>query len=406
MSEKNIAIVVNSGRKFVNDLVSMLTEDLERFDHFDNYEIHLIISYDPTFYNLKPTDFRIEQETSSKFDSVTYLGPESYLDFSWVKTLPDVTDEAFSILFEPRGYCSQKNRAILDALLKGVEHILFLDDDEYFVAPFQNGGMLDWVEQDVFGAHLQHNSDADITNGAHTGYFSPIPSDIEYSLEEEVRRTLGEIFSIGNEVIDRETFINIRKSIIYGDDVFLRNGHHEIPEKKGVRTLSGGNITLNASSIRSGKIPPYYNPYGARGEDAILGMQIPDLSILKIPVYTFHDPFQKYWQITQRQYPEEIEPIEVIPGTIDRFCKACIGWIKYAPFLIQLTSQDEQEYRERIAAMEQPLKEIGSEINRQLNWKEFDQMAPILLAYDSRSRQDIQDLKIAKGAWAEIVQHC
>ncbi|MBU0536366.1 MAG: hypothetical protein KKE20_05335 [Nanoarchaeota archaeon] len=402
-NKKDIAIVFPSGRRFVKDVVSMLAGNLRANGHLDSYNPHLIISYDPTFYGLRPSDFRIPEETSHDFSSVTYLGPESHLDFSLLKDIPGVTEEAFDVLLKPRGYCSQKNRAIISALSNRAEHITFLDDDEYFVAPFKNG-KLEWVSQDVLGVHLRHNVSADITQGAHTGYFSPIPSDLDANLEEQVRKNLGLMLSVGNEVINERTFLNTQESVKYADPAFSLSSPYEIPEINGVRGLSGGNITLNSESIRNSRIPPYYNPPGARGEDAILGMQIRDISALKIPVYTFHDPFQKYSGITSGQYPEEIEAIKVTCGTIDRFCKACIGWLRYAPLLIRLTSHSESEYEERIHRMREPLDAIGNDISNQLFWGDFNKMAPTLDEYDAKSKLHAHELEVAREAWPNIVK--
>ena len=214
----------------------------------------------------------------------------------------------------------------------------------------------------------------------------------------------GEILSVGSEIINGQTFLNTNQNIRYGDPKFLDSTPFEIGVIRGVRGLNGGNITLNLDSVRKGKIPPYFHPPGARGEDAILGMQIPDISALKVGVYTFHDSFQKYIGITKGDYPERIEAVKVIPGTIDRFCKACTGWVRYAPFLIRLTSGSEDEYRKRIHAMEQPLEEVGNEIDRQLNWNGFQQMRPILSEYDKQSKTHVRELEQVRSVWSHIVQ--
>ena len=151
-------------------------------------------------------------------------------------------------------------------------------------------------------------------------------------------------------------------------------------------------------------IPPYFNPVGSRGEDAILGMQLKEAKVLRVPVYTFHDPFQKYKGITTGKYPQAIEAIQVIDGTIDRFCKACIGWVRYAPFLIRMTSPTEEAYEDRIKSMQNGIGQVGREIDTQLNWDGFHNMAPNLDRYHHRSAQDVEELYVARNGWKQLVQ--
>jgi hypothetical protein len=400
-----VSIVFPSGRRSVRDVAAMLGNNLSYHGHLDDINVHLIIAYDPTFQGLMREDFQLDDATEKRFTSVTYSGPDDFaaiqdsLERKGLKIGPEA-----EILFNPtRGYSSHKNRAVFRALEKGSDHILFLDDDEYFIAPFRRqDGKLGWVEQDVLGGHKRFNPGADITNGNHVGYVSPIPSDIGSSLEVDIRQMLGKALAVGNEVIDERSFLYTRDSVKYGEDAFMNSGASEIPELRGVRTLYGGNLMLNSRSIRDGKLPPFFNPPGARGEDAIMGMQVSRLSVQMIPVYTFHDPFQKYLGITEGTFPDEIEAIQVTPGTIDRFAKACMGWVKYAPFLIKMTSSSERDYASRIGQMRQ-LHEIGGEIDCQLGTDKFRHLGAILEEYDARADKDVRELHMAKDAWRGIV---
>ena len=405
MEKKRVSIVFPTGRKTVSKVADMLASSLIANDHIKNYDLQLIISYDPSFYGLPKEAFKIREETRKVFREVVYSGPEDFKNIT--AEIEDLVQdkEATDILFNPRGYCTQKNRALFHALKGNADHILFLDDDEYFVAPYKRSdNTLRWENQDVFGIHMASQEKADITNGSHTGYFSPVPSEIDLELEERLRERLGRILAIGSEMITSKTFVNTRDAVRFGSRDFIEGIAYEVEPVNGVKFLTGGNIALNAKSIREGIIPPYFNPVGARGEDAILGMQLEKAKVVKVPTYTFHDPFQKYVSITEGKLPESIDAIKVIPGTIDRFHKACIGWIKYAPFLIRMTTNSETDYSIRIESMKRELTEIGYQIDNQLKWDGFKNLGPTLETYHRRSKQDVAELYKAKKAWSNIVR--
>ena len=68
-----------------------------------------------------------------------------------------------------------------NAIMNKMDCLLFIDDDEYPLAPTrQDNQQLIWRGQDIIKTHLHHIQDADVTNGYHCGYISPIPH-IEYN---------------------------------------------------------------------------------------------------------------------------------------------------------------------------------------------------------------------------------
>ncbi|MBU0898785.1 MAG: hypothetical protein KKB03_01265 [Nanoarchaeota archaeon] len=400
---KKIAVIFPTGRKTVHNVVAMLVDNMGRYKN-DPKNVNVYVSFDPTFYNLSPDDFMFDKDLEKAFRSVTYLGPGDDGGLS-EHTKKNITDHAYDILFKPRGYCTLKNRATVNAIMDGNDAIMLFDDDEYFVAPKRKGNGLEWMHQNVFGYHMDNIFEADITNGAHTGYFSPVPSEIENELEKGLREKLGRILSYGSEIINEKTFMNTRECINYADNNFLKNSPYPVEEVNGIKFLTGGNIALNVQSILSGKIPPYFNPKGARGEDAIMGMQLKNSLVLKIPTYTFHDPFQKYVDITKGKFPESVDPIAVIPGTVDRFANAVVGWVKYAPFLIRMTSSSEDEYRGRINAMKSELGDVGKEMSKVLSNNSLAMLGGILDEADEKSYSDLEDLNIAKNAWEKIIKN-
>jgi hypothetical protein len=245
----------------------MLVKQLDRLGHFQHYRTSLILSYDPGFQGLSWEDFAQPEGVVSQFESVQYLGPESYKALSWVRSCAQMDEIPFNILFKPRGYSSQKNIALLQALLADADRIVLLDDDEYFVAPFRVGdGCIDWQEQDVFGVQMYHLDSADITNGAKTGYFSPIPSKLRSYLGENLCRQFGAVLSIGNEVIREDSFLHAEALITYGDRNYLESLPREIKARKGLKFLSGGNAGFNCLGIRAGRMTLFSHAYRGNGD--------------------------------------------------------------------------------------------------------------------------------------------
>ncbi|MGB9591144.1 MAG: hypothetical protein ACPL1K_01350 [Candidatus Kryptoniota bacterium] len=405
-SKKKIAIAICTGRKTGRSVIKMLAESIRTKGHHQKHDLYLIVSYDPAFQQLAKKDFMIGERAAEVFSEIIYSGPEDYKYF--LKEFGNFIDQkGFDLLFKPRGYCTPKNKALIHALRKNADFILFLDDDEYFTVPIaQPDGTLKWVPQDIVGKHIENLSRAEVTNGAHSGYFSPIPSDIVSKLDLGLRKRLGKVLGIGNEIISEKTFVNAKDFFRCGSVDFLNRQPYEIKEISGAEPLTAGNLGIRVDAIKSGKIPPYFNPIGARGEDVILAIQIFErVKILRIPVYTFHDPFLKYLSIMQGTYPQKIEPIQLTSETIDRFFRACIGWLSYAPLFTRMTSKSESEYKSKIDLMTTELSDMGKQIDRCLGWKGFRQLVSILKKHDQKSKEELEELDHAKKSWWQLVRY-
>ena len=113
-------------------------------------------------------------------------------------------------LFFGKGYAAQRNSILYCAIKNGIDYLLFLDDDEYPVAVTKNYVLPIWSGQEVLSTHLANIWKADITNGHHCGYISPIPY-IEFNdvLKEDDFRLF--IKAISNEVVNWETIRTVMK---------------------------------------------------------------------------------------------------------------------------------------------------------------------------------------------------
>lgn len=403
--KKQVHLVFCSGRRTLPLVAGMLARTLERWGHPASCDLSLTIAYDPGFQGLSPLDFSLPDEVEHQFAAVSYLGPATWEQLIWLQRSFGLDEAGFAVLFKPRGYSSQKNIALAHALLAGADYLLFLDDDEYLAAPFKkDDGRLEWEEGDLLGTHLRGLQGAAITCGVETGYSSPVPADLDLYLDEEVRRRLGAVLALGSEFIGERTFMHLRDLIRYGDRDELRRLPRPLVRQRGVAQMSGGNIAFDLGAVRQGVIPPYFNPPGARGEDALLGAQLDGVACHQVPACIFHDPFQHYLGIARGEYPSQLEGVGAGPESLERFCRVFIGWLRYAPLLLRMTMADAREREERLGRMLGELDELGPVLARGLGWPGFAQGAEELRRYRARVEKDWEDLQRAKEAWFRLVR--
>ncbi len=88
------------------------------------------------------------------------------------------------------------------------------------------------------------------------------------------------------------------------------------------------------------KIPAFYNPPEARGEDTFFSTLLDDAKVLRVPVYHFHDGFLKYPGIMKQKYPVSLRKIKGDESEIGlRFLRASKGWMKYKPLLLYIADK-------------------------------------------------------------------
>jgi hypothetical protein len=113
---------------------------------------------------------------------------------------------------------------------------------------------------------------------------------------------------------------------------------NERPEggTRGKTIVFGGNLSVSLEAMREGRLPPFYNPPGARGEDAFFGTLLGQASIEPAecsPV--FHDPFNLHCSLGKGVNPRRLT-VNPPPTrrNLRRFAKAVYGWVSYAPLWI------------------------------------------------------------------------
>ena len=307
-------------------------------------------------------------------------------------------------LFFGHGHAKGRNSLMYFALKDKMDYLLFWDDDEYPVACIkdENTNEIIWKEQDNIAMHLKYIQNADVTIGYHCGYISPIPYvELNSDIDEEKFKCYIE--ALGNDIISwdsiKEKFIEAN-GITYADENIANgNGSYEIKQDGAGKWVSGSTLCLNLKHIQ--KIPAFYNPEGARGEDTFFSTGLVYSKVIKVPVYHFHDGFLKYTNIARRKYPKVLRKIKSSEEQIEeRFYKASRGWIKYKPLFEYITNNN--NYKESIKNTYKKLEDSLPELNKLFNNSNFNILLRDLEEYDQNVKKHYDEYIQTNQIWNRL----
>ena len=382
--------------KLINNYYKNMIEQLERTGKKVNLTIFLL--YDLNYQYTIRTDFYSIIPDVYKNIKIKYITPEN-IEEEKKKLISrnNFTKEEVD-LFLGNGHAKGRNTVMYYALKWKMDYLLFWDDDEYPVAVVKENDNLQWIPQDNILKHLEHIDDADITIGYHCGYISPIPY---VELEEEISEDdfKNYIEAISNELVSWES---IKQKMI--DNNGVTYSEKSIAEGKGLYELqqkwvAGSTLCLNLNHLD--KIPAFYNPPLARGEDTFFSTLLKDAKILKIPVYHFHDGFLKYTSIIKGRYPKKLRRIKIEEENIEsRFLKASKGWIKYKPLLMYI--QDNENYKGNMKVAIEKLEKSVPKINELFESTNFTDLVKDLKEYDRNVEKHYKEYLKTNEIWKRM----
>lgn len=407
--EINFGIGFVTGRanvcKIINNYYLNILEQIKRYDGKIN--ITFFILYDLSYQYTKRTDFyNIISDLYRKNIKVKYITPEEINNEKEVFIRNFGLNKEEVELFLGHGHAKGRNTVMYYALKEKMDYLLFWDDDEYPVACIKNNDCtIEWKLQNNVIDHIKYmeKENADITRGYHCGYVSPIPyikckDDVA---EEDVKNFIE---SISNEFVTWESIKEIfekNDGITYADRKIANGeGAFEITcEKEGKKWVAGSTLCLNFKKIE--KIPAFYNPPGARGEDTFFSVMLDNLKIYKIPIYHFHDGFLKCTSIMKNKFPSKLNRIDSDENNIEqRFLKASIGWIKYKPLLMYIENKD--TYKENIKKVMKKLNSSASKMNHLFENSDFTKLISILEEYDENVEQHYKEFLMINDVWNRL----
>lgn len=342
----------------INNLYKQIVEQIKD----RKIEINIFILFDLNYQVTERVDFYKIIPKAYKDIKIRYITPEDIEEEKKKLIIRNKMLKSEVELFLGHGYAKGRNTLMYFAKRLGMDYLLFWDDDEYPVASIKDGDKILWEKQRNIEMHLKYIGDADVTIGYHCGYISPIPYfDLDKEIKEEKLKSYIE--AVSNDIISwkaiKEKMQN--NGITYADkNVAYGLGAYEEKQRGIGKWVAGSTLCLNLRNID--KIPAFYNPPGARGEDTFFSTRLQKSRVVRVSTYHFHDGFLKYKDITKGKYPETLEKIENKEVSVgNRFLNASKGWIRYKPLLMYLT--DKENYEKNIKVVYDNLKNSIKDID-------------------------------------------
>lgn len=401
-----IGVGFATGRKSFKKVLKTYIFNLKESDFTDSEKlsVNLFVAYDVKYANTKSTDYtNINSQLLDMLDEAYFIGREKAQEEIADLLNQQVIDKRQAKLIFGRGYAGKRNMVLYKALKEKMDYLLFLDDDEYPLAVTNTRSSAVWGGQHVLITHLSNIRHADITNGYHCGYISPIPY-IEFN--DVLTEADFKIFieAISNDIINWDTIKAVMENggITYADtQVFVNHVAEEVQEVNHTKFISGSNLCINLTDPK--RVNPFYNPPNARGEDTFLSTCLSDRKVLRVPCYTFHDGFSTYNHLLDGVLPTKLKNIKTDTEQVsERFYRACLGWIRYKPLLLYITQPE--QYEEKIQQIKDQLALTLPRICSFFGREDFMKIGHELESYHRNVKKHYQDFIETQKAWKKICE--
>lgn len=368
----------------------------------ENVSLDLLVAYDLKYSNTKSTDYtNISKELLDMIDDTYFIGGAAVqIEIDYL-IRENVINKAEAKLFFGSGYAAKRNAVLYTAIKNNIDYLVFLDDDEYPVAVTKTRSTAIWGGQQVLATHLDNIKHADITNGHHCGYISPIPY---IKFDDTMTETDFRLFieAISNDIINWDSIRSVMNNggVTYADTkILVSDAAEEVTEVNHTKFISGANLCINLTDPR--RVSPFYNPPGARGEDTFLSTCLSQRKVLRVPCYAFHDGFSTYNHLMYGVLPTKLKYIEAdSEQIITRFYNACIGWIRYKPLLLYITQRE--HYESKIEEMRERLLTTLPKICAYFGREDFLNISDELERYNKNVKKHYEQFLQTQQIWAKI----
>ena len=402
----NVGIGFATGRKSFQKILKTNVYNWEEsgLTEKENISLNLFVAYDLKYSNTKSTDYtNVSKDVFNLIDSSHFIGSTALQEELDYLINENIIDKEEAQLFFGRGYAGKRNAVLYFAIKNKIDYLIFLDDDEYPMAVTNTRSSAIWGGQHVLSTHLKYIKDADITNGHHCGYISPIPH-IEFNdtMTEDDFRLFIE--AISNDIINWDTIHSVMKNggVTYADTkILVRDEVEEVQQVNHTKFISGSNLCINLTNPK--RVSPFYNPPNARGEDTFLSTCLSERKVLRVPCYTFHDGFSNYRNLMNGVLPIKLKNISAnSEAIVNRFYRACIGWVRYKPLLLYITQQD--HYEEKIEEMREQIAASLPSICNYFGRRDFMNISIELEKYNRNVKKHYQQYLKTQEIWEKIVR--
>lgn len=395
-----------AGRPNVCNIINSCYKDiLEQGERFGKpIKFTIFILYDLEYQHTNRINFYNIKSDVYKNIEIKYITPEDIEEEKKILLSRYNMNRNDINLILGHGYARARNSIMYFALKRKIDYLMFWDDDEYPIANIKNeNGEIEWYKQDNILQHLKYIENAELTMGYRCGNMAPIPH-IEYNNklnEEDFKKYID---GVSNEAISWEKVKKKNTSneggISFAKREIVINGKEKKVENFGSENwLLASGICFNLRRID--KIPAFYNPPFARGEDTFMSLMLKDKNIIQVPTYHFHDGFLKYTKILKGNYPTKLSNAKIDEAsTEERFFNASVGWIKYKPLLIYITQKE--NYRQVIDKAKENLRISIPKMNEVFFNYDFSCLLEILDKYDKDVEKHYRDYLKANQVWNKL----
>ena len=393
----------------INNYHDILLKQFEGSDY--EAKLNCYILFDTEYLKTERIEFYNVKTQVYQNIEIKYISPESISEEKKkLESRYNITKKEAELILG-LGYAKSRNTIMYYALKEKVDYLLYWDDDEYPVASVlkENKDIL-WIKQKNLLEHCIALEQADVTTGYRCGFMAPIPI-FEYNenvVEDDFKKFIS---GVSNEAVTWETVEEMQKnpsSIVYAN-YNIANGEVKATEITGIgkkNWVLGSGLGLNLKSLREFKeIPVFYNPPGARGEDAFYSIALNRINakVMQVPTYHFHDSFLRYTEIMKEKFPKNFKRLNYKDGDLEeRFRKACIGWVKYKPLLIYLT--DRKNYTKIMKEVKSNLEQSIPKMNTIFPNCNFDILLEELYSYDENVRKHYNEYTKTTEIWNKIIK--
>ncbi|MEG0292530.1 MAG: hypothetical protein RR495_07260 [Anaerovoracaceae bacterium] len=405
MREKiKLGIGFATGRKNFRNVLNSYIYSFNESKGNENVELYLFVAYDVEYHETKSTDYtNLNQEVTDSLAGIIFFGAKNAQQSVMRLINEEIVPEKETKNIFGKGYAGKRNAILYGAIDAGMDYLLFLDDDEYPVAVTKTGDTCLWSGQEVVTEHIKQIKDADITNGHHCGYISPIPkiNFNETLKEQDFAKFIG---AISNDILNWDKVKNLMESggVTYGDtEILSKKIKKEVEEINGCKFISGSNLCINLRKPK--RTFPFYNPPGARGEDTFLSTMLEDRTVIKVPCYTFHDGFDAYKHLLDGVLPRELGSISAkSEHIVKRFYQACIGWVRYKPLLMYLTNP--KEFHQKSKEIQEALDQVSPKLSQYFDEKGFLEIPNQFKKYQKNAERHSQNFEKNRATWQLLME--
>ena len=409
MDEKCLRVGVGfaTGRRSFQNVLRSYVYHLEEsgFVAPGRVSLTLLVAFDPAYSGTARADYEdMEPRVRQWFDEAAFFSPEDVENAAEALVKRGVAPAEEKRLLFGNGYAAQRNMALYEAMRRHLDCLIFFDDDEYpmAVTSSDSAGVALWSGQHVIEAHVKYLRFADVTNGYHCGYISPLPSlELDGILDADTFRRF--IAAMSSDVLRWEDVQAIIQSggVTYADRAVLTsNGPALVEEENHAKFITGGNLGLNLTD--PAKIPPFYNPPGARGEDSFFSTCLTNCVVKRVPAYTFHDGFALYSDLLRGVLPTFLKSVSLYDSraVTERFLRACVGWVRYKPLYTRLTRPD--DWRQVLDEAEAALRETIPSVCAYFNDRAFAGVSAQFSQYRRDVDKHLAEFERVQALWARM----